>query len=337
MFRRLLALLLTTIVASIVSVALISCSQPQSLMMIEVPVTVEVEVTREALVTVEIEREIEVTREVPATVEVEPTVLATVEVEREVLVTREVPVTVEVERTVLTMVEFPVTVEVPVPYEVLVTIPKVTRDFGSDEMQVACAKFNEFQVDPSVTFEGLVDFLMDDTFYFSKIWHFMVQEMFRSAISSHQVAEENDDQDDWDQFNRSLGIIDHYCNEVLELRRDCGHSEQSIRTVLNTGISMVNVKGKGGHHITASFGHVADHRRRVGSFGCVDQLLSTSIIEDDRGACHRVGRSNARSARHGGSRAGGLGHPRGSGHRRDRTNSSRNGRNSCDCGSAIPR
>jgi hypothetical protein len=151
-----------------------------------------------------------------------------------------------------------------------------------------------------VTFEGLVDFLMGDTFYFSKIWHFMVQEMFRSAISSHQVAEENDDQDDWDQFNRSLGIIDHYCNEVLELRRDCGHSEQSIRTVLNTGISMVNVKGKGGHHITASFGHVADHRRRVDSFGCVDQLLSASIIEDDRGACHRVGRSNARSARHGG-------------------------------------
>ena len=208
MFLRLFAPLAITFVASIASVTLISCSQPQSTRVIEVPITVEVEVTREVLATVEVEREVLVTRE--ATVEVET--------EREVVVTREVPVTVQVERTFLTLVEIRVTEEVQVPYEVGYRVPLVNRKSGNHETHAACEKFNDFRDDASVTFEELVDFIMGDTFDFPNIQPFMLQEMFRNAISTCQVAKENGDLDDLDQFNRGLRIVDHYCNEVIWLR-----------------------------------------------------------------------------------------------------------------------
>lgn len=106
----------------------------------EVPVTVEVEVTKVVIETVEVEatREVEVTREVPVTLEVEVT--REVPITREVEATREIPVTREVEATreveVTRQVEvtkvIEVTRQVPVTRTVEVSRPPMPRDLCSD-------------------------------------------------------------------------------------------------------------------------------------------------------------------------------------------------------------
>ena len=126
--------LLLAVATGVLSIAiLVACTQPGQT--VEVPVTVEVEATREIQVpvTVEVEREVIVTLEVPVTVEVETVREVPVPVTVEIEATREVPVTVEVEATreveVTRQVEVAVTREVYIPREVPVTVEvETTRE-----------------------------------------------------------------------------------------------------------------------------------------------------------------------------------------------------------------